>query len=100
MIKEVDQGLHPSRLEVLLRLAKQIGEKRKIDIVVTTQNPSLLEVLEPQRIPFVIVAHRDSDTGESKLTMLESIEYFPKLFASALLGKLTSNGGIERNIFS
>ncbi|HBY77606.1 MAG TPA: ATPase, partial [Cyanobacteria bacterium UBA11148] len=38
VIKEVDQGLHPSRLEVLLRLAKQIGEKRKIDIVVTTQN--------------------------------------------------------------
>ena len=49
-------------------------------------------------MPFVVVVHRDSETGESQLTVVEDIENFPKLFASASLGKLTTTGAIERSL--
>ncbi len=49
-------------------------------------------------VPFVVVAHRDTETGESKLTLLEDIENLPKLMASGPLGKLTTKGAIERSL--
>ncbi|MBW4631122.1 MAG: AAA family ATPase [Iphinoe sp. HA4291-MV1] len=98
VIEEIDNGLHPSRAELLVRMLREIGEKRKIDILITTHNPALLDALGPEIVPFVVVAHRDSETGESKLTLLEDIENLPKLMASGTLGKLTTKGAIERSL--
>ncbi|NJM70072.1 MAG: AAA family ATPase [Scytonema sp. RU_4_4] len=98
VIEEIDNGLHPSRAELLVRILREIGEKRKIDILITTHNPVLLDALGPEIVPFVVVAHRDSETGESKLTLLEDVQNFSKLFASASLGKLTTTGAIERSL--
>jgi len=98
VIEEVDNGLHPSRLELLVSMLREIGKGRKIDILVITHNPALLDALGPEIVPFVVVANRDSETGESQLAVLEDIPNFSKLFASASLGKLTTNGAIERSL--
>lgn len=98
VIEEVDNGLHPSRADLLLKMLREIGEQRKIDVLVTTHNPALLDALGPEMVPFVVVAHRDTETGESKLTLLEDIENLPKLMASGPLGKLTTKGAIERSL--
>ena len=98
VIEEVDNGLHPSRADLLLKMLREIGEQRQIDVLVTTHNPALLNALEPEMLPFVIVAHRDAQTGESKLTPLEDLENLPKLMASGPLGKLAEQGSIERSL--
>lgn len=98
VIEEVDNGLHPSRSSLLLKMLNDIGSERQIDILVTTHNPALLDALEPEMIPFVVVAHRDSETGESKLTPLDDIQNLPKLLASGTLGKLAERGSIERSL--
>ncbi|MFB8790002.1 MAG: AAA family ATPase [Potamolinea sp.] len=98
VIEEVDNGLHPSRSGLLVRMLREIGEQRQIDILVTTHNPALLDAFGSEIVPFVVVAHRDSQTGESKLTLLEELENLPKLIASASLGKLTTKGAIERSL--
>lgn len=61
----------------------------------TTHNPALLDELEPEMIPFIVVAHRDNKTGESKLSLLEDIQSLPKLMAYGKVGKLSSEGMIE-----
>ncbi|MHC5766918.1 MAG: AAA family ATPase [Nostoc sp.] len=98
VIEEIDNGLHPSRAELLVRILREIGSKRKIDILLTTHNPALLDALGPEIVPFVVVAHRDSETGESKLTLLEDIENLPLLLASGTLGKLATKGAIEKSL--
>ena len=98
VIEEIDNGLHPSRAELLVRTLREIGTKRKIDLLITTHNPALLDALGPEIVPFVVVAHRDSETGESKLTQLEDIENLPKLLASGTLGKLATKGSIEKSL--
>jgi predicted ATPase len=98
VIEEIDNGLHPSRAELLVRILREIGSKRKIDILLTTHNPALLDALGPEIVPFVVVAHRDFETGESKLTLLEDIDNFSKLFASYSLGDMTTKGAIERSL--
>ena len=57
-----------------------------------------MDALGPEIVPFVVVAHRDSETGESKLTQLEDIENLPKLLASGTLGKLATKGSIEKSL--
>lgn len=98
VIEEIDNGLHPSRAQLLVKILREIGSKRKIDILLTTHNPALLDALGPEIVPFVVVAHRDSETGESKLTLLEDIDNFPKLFASYSVGEMTTKGAIERSL--
>jgi AAA15 family ATPase/GTPase len=98
VIEEIDNGLHPSRAELLVRTLREIGTKRNIDLLITTHNPALLDALGPEIVPFVVVAHRDSETGESKLTQLEDIENLPKLLASGTLGKLATKGSIEKSL--
>ncbi|MFN6529834.1 AAA family ATPase [Nostoc sp. ChiSLP03a] len=98
VIEEIDNGLHPSRAGLLVRILREIGQKRKIDILLTTHNPALLDALGPEIVPFVVVAHRDKETGESKLTLLEDIENLPLLLASGSLGKLATKGAIEKSL--
>ncbi|WP_009632212.1 AAA family ATPase [Synechocystis sp. PCC 7509] len=100
VIEEVDNGLHPSRSELLIKMLREIGERRQIDILITTHNPALLDALGSEIVPFVVVAHRDNETGESKLTLLENINNLPKLMASGTLGKLTSQGSLEKSLSS
>jgi predicted ATPase len=100
VIEEVDNGLHPSRSELLIRMLREIGSRRQIDILITTHNPALLDALGSEIVPFVVVAHRDSKTGESKLTLLEDINKLPKLMASGTLGKITSQGALEKSLSS
>ncbi|MEM1171688.1 MAG: AAA family ATPase [Cyanobacteria bacterium P01_H01_bin.35] len=98
VIEEVDNGLHPSRAGLLLEMLREIGQQRQIDILVTTHNPALLDELTPDFIPFVMVAYRDKQTGESQLIPLEDIEDLPKLIASGTLGKIASKGLIEKSL--
>ncbi len=98
IIEEIDNGLHPSRAKFLIELLRDIGADRQVDVLITTHNSALLDALEPDMMPFVIVAHRDQETGESKLTPLDELEDLPKLLASGTLGNLVTRGAIERSI--
>lgn len=98
VIEEVDNGLHPSRSGLLLKMLLDIGEQRQIDVLVTTHNPALLDEIDYELVPSVVVAHRDNKTGSSKLTVLEDLEALPKVLASGPLGRATSKGLIERSL--
>ncbi|MFM6192178.1 AAA family ATPase [Planktothrix sp.] len=98
VIEEVDNGLHPSRAGLLLQMLREIGQKRNIDVLVTTHNPALMDELTPDFIPFVMVAYRNQDTGESQLIPLDEIENLPKLMASGSLGKITQQGLLEKSL--
>jgi len=95
VIEEVDNGLHPSRAHFLINMLKTLGEERKVDVLVTTHNPALLDAAGVGMVPFITVAHRDDSTGFSKLTLLEDIGSLPKLIAGGSLGTLSSKGRIE-----
>lgn len=96
VIEEVDNGLHPSRAYLLIEMLKKIGEQRRVDLVVTTHNPALLDALGPSSIPFITIAHRDSTTGASKLTLLENIDNLARVLGHGPLGSLSTKGIIER----
>lgn len=93
VVEEVDNGLHPSRVHVLMNMLKELGDK-KIDILVTTHNPALLDAAGTVMIPFITVAHRD-DRGQSHLKLLEDIQELPKMISTGNIGELVTAGKIE-----
>lgn len=98
VIEEVDNGLHPSRARLLLDMLKAVGTKRGVDVLVTTHNPALLDAMGTEMVPFITVANRDPSTGYSVLTLLEDIAQLPKLLAQGPIGRLSSQGLIEKSI--
>lgn len=95
VIEEIDNGLHPSRADLLIRVLSEIGMQRKVDVLMTTHNPAFLDRLGHRYTPFITVSHRDPLTGSSMLTLLEDINMLPKMLASGPVGTLTSKGTIE-----
>lgn len=98
VVEEIDNGLHPSRSNMLLSMLKSIGQQRHVDILATTHNPALLDAMGPEMIPFITVAHRDRATGASKLVLLENIKELPRMLAEGSIGKLSSKGLIEKSL--
>ena len=98
VIEEVDNGLHPSRARLLLDMLKAVGTQRGVDVLVTTHNPALLDAMGTDMVPFITVANRDPSTGFSVLTLLEDIAQLPKLLAQGPIGRLSSQGLIEKSI--
>lgn len=98
LIEEVDNGLHPSRAQLLLKMLKETGSQRRVDVLVTTHNPALLDAMGTEMIPFITVVHREPSTGNSKLTLLEDLDDLPKLLAQGTIGRLSSRGLIEASI--
>lgn len=98
VIEEIDNGLHPSRADILVAFLNEIGRDRKVDIICTTHNPALLDAFGNEMIPFISVVYRDRNSGSSMIKLLEDVEYLPRLIARGKIGALTSKGIIEEAI--
>lgn len=94
VVEEVDNGLHPSRVNVLLNMLKELGDEKNIDVLITTHNPALLDAAGTVMIPFITVAHRD-DRGQSHLKLLEDIQELPKMISTGNIGEIVTNGKVE-----
>ena len=88
VIEEVDNGLHPSRSQELVNMLKRLGEERKVDILCTTHNPSLIDKLGVEMIPFICFIKRNNADGSSAIRLLEDKDGLGKLMASNTLGDL------------
>lgn len=98
IIEEIDNGLHPSRSHKLVSMLKELGERRKVDIICTTHNPALLDAFGNSMIPFISYIHRNKKTGCSNIILLEEFEMLPKLMASGTIGALMTKGSLEQSV--
>ncbi|OQW94958.1 MAG: hypothetical protein BWK79_04060 [Beggiatoa sp. IS2] len=70
VIEQVDTNLHFSQVNLLLHILQELGQQRHIQLLVTIQNPTLLNNLTLKELPQVFTVHRDKATGTSRLTQV------------------------------
>lgn len=87
VIEEIDNGLHPSRAKELVKVLKEISIKRSVDVLCTTHNPTLINELGGEMIPFINYVKRDAE-GNSVIELLEEKDNLAKLMASSSIGDL------------
>lgn len=90
VIEEIDNGLHPSRAQELVKVLHELGSERSIDVLCSTHNPELLDSLGNSMLPFISYVKRD-DSGASTIALLEDKENLPKLLAGNSIGDIMKN---------
>lgn len=99
IIEEFDNGLHPSRAELLLNSIREIVERRNLNILLSTHNPASLNSLDNEWLQNVHVCHWDSSNESSKLTRLMDIPKVDSLLeSSGSLGDLVTRSVFEKHL--
>lgn len=86
IIDEVDNGLHPGRARSLISWMFEINKKRKVDILITTHNVSLLNSLKGETILGVSVAYRDNDKGTGRIESFVDMDNHAYILAAGGIG--------------
>ncbi len=96
IIEEIDNGLHPSRANMLLDAVRRLAQQRKLSVLISSHNPALLDALPDDSIPDVVFCYRAPETGDSQLVRMADIDNYPSLILQGSLGDLLTKGLIDR----
>jgi predicted ATPase len=96
VIEEIDNGVHPSRARRLLQNIREIAERRRLRVLLSTHNPALLDALPDSALPDVVFCYREPKDGSSRLLRLQDAPDYPELIAQDSLGALVTSGALER----
>lgn len=86
VVEEIDNGIHPGRVQALIDNLSVFSKERGIDIILTTHNPVLLNKYDKEKLLGVSVVYRDKEKGTSRFVPFVDIEQFQKLLVGGGLG--------------
>lgn len=93
--EEFDNGIHPTRLHLLLNLIEQACAEDRVQVVGTTHNPALLTYLGEEARGSVVLAYRSEESRESRLRALRDLPDIERILDSQDLGRLLATGWLE-----
>ncbi|NEP59307.1 MAG: AAA family ATPase [Symploca sp. SIO2G7] len=96
VIEEIDNGVHPSRAESLLKRISNIAQLRHLRVIISSHNPALLDALPDDAVPETVFCYRSPQDGSSQLIRLRDIPDYPELIAQGTVGHLMTRGLLER----
>ncbi|WP_417546807.1 AAA family ATPase [Marinobacter sp.] len=99
VIEEFDNGLHPSRAEILMDAIKEIVKRRNLNVLLTTHNPATMNSLEKDTLENVRVCYWDALEKSAKLARLLDIPKIDTLLeSSAGIGDLVTRSVFEEHL--
>ena len=98
-IEEIENGIHPSRLHLLLDLIETQTEERGIQVVATTHSPALLTAMGDRTFENTSVVCRLPDTDDSIIRPLRDIPNARDLRKEQGIGRLLEGGWMERALY-
>ena len=93
--EEIDNGIHPNRLWLLLELIESQTEKNGIQAITTTHSPDMLNFINDRSFENTSVVCRLEDTDDAIIRPLDSLPNVKKLRKSQGLGRLHTGGWME-----
>lgn len=96
VIEEIDNSIHPTQAHIILSLLRQYAEERKLNLLLSTHNPALMDALPDEALADVVFCYRDPQEGDSKLMRLGDLDDYLGLVAQGTLGDLVTQGIVER----
>lgn len=98
VIEEIDNSIHPTRAHEILSLMRQYADERKLNLLLSTHNPALMDALPDEALADVVFCYRAPKEGDSKLVRLGDLDDYLGLVAQGSLGDLVTQGVVERFI--
>lgn len=92
VVEELENGLHPTQAARVLELLKSSAAQQDYQVLLTTHSPALLNALDGNDHPGVVVIGRDPATGRSRATRLVDLPGYYAMMASGGLGDAVASG--------
>jgi len=94
-IEEIDNGLHPTRLHLLLDVIEQATRTLGCQVVATTHNPQLLAFLSEEAQGDAVLLYRREHEDASEAVRVLDLPDVRRVLASQDLGRLFATGWLE-----
>jgi predicted ATPase len=72
-MEEIDTGIHPARLALLMDLIADSARSKGIQVVATTHSPQVLRLIRPEDLPNAALVYRVKGTSEGRIKQLPDI---------------------------
>jgi len=79
LIEEIEKGLHPSRLRLLLELMRSQSKRTGTQVFATTHSPTLLSWLNEEDRKTAFVCTRDAESGATRMHSLAEVPRLEEL---------------------
>lgn len=96
--EELDTGIHPTRLHLLLQLIEQTVARRNIQVVATTHSPQLLGFLSQSSREAATLVYRLPHHGEARLRRILDIPEAQQILTTRHLNRLHESGWLENAV--
>ena len=93
--EEIDNGIHPSRLRVLVELFERQTGKGVTQVVTTSHSPDLLSIVSKKTFDSMSVVYRREDASDAIIRSVSQIPNAAKLRKTQGLGRLHASGWME-----
>jgi predicted ATPase len=94
-IEEIENGIHASRLRLLVELLRSRSAQKTIQIMATTHSPIVLAWLKPPEYEQTFFCKRDETSGESRICPLTAIPHFTETIRKQPISDLFAEGWLE-----
>jgi AAA15 family ATPase/GTPase len=93
--EELENGLHPTRLALLLQLIEQQTSEQRVQVVATTHSPQLLGLLGADARTHAVESYRLENTESTSLARLMDLPDAERIISEQGLARLHASGWIE-----
>lgn len=94
-LEEIDNGIHPTRLYLLLQLIEQQAKEGKVQIVTTTHSPQLLGMLSAEARQHASIVYRFEGETEGHIRQIVDIPEARRVMEEQDLARLHESGWLE-----
>ncbi|HEY0553694.1 MAG TPA: AAA family ATPase [Thermoanaerobaculia bacterium] len=95
LIEDIEAGLHPTRIRLLVEYLEAITRERKIQIIVTTHSPVVLQWLSDESLRNAIVFGRIPDHEGTVMRRLGDLPYFNEVVERTGIDEMFTTGWLE-----
>ncbi len=93
--EEIDNGIHPTRLHLLLQLVSQACQQRGVQVIATTHNPALLAFLDQEAREAALLVFRKEGETASRVVPVAELPDLTRILDTQDLGRLHAAGWLE-----
>lgn len=96
VFEDLDAGMHPSRLHLLLDLIERACKSHGVQVIATTHNPLLLGYLSDEARQSALLVHRSPERGDSQVVRIMDLPDIERVLGNEkTLGDLMMSGWID-----
>jgi predicted ATPase len=97
-LEEIDNGIHPTRLHLLLQLIEQNASQGKVQVVATSHSPQFLAMLSQSAREHAALVYRVGDTPEARIRSILDIPEARRVLQQQNLARLQESGWLENAV--